>query len=57
MAEKEIALTLNSGKGPGSQGTSLGGAENPPHFGLDAEGTEDRTGAETGKEPAEKEPG
>lgn len=50
-------MTLNSGKGPGYQGTSLGGAENPLHFGLDAEGTEDRIGAETGKKPAEKDPG
>ena len=38
-------------------GTSLGVAENPPHFGLEAEGIEDGVVAETSKEPEDKGPG
>lgn len=53
-AEKGIALLHNTCKDPGYQDTFLGEAGNLPHFGLDAESTEDGVGPETGEEPAGK---
>lgn len=57
VAEKDIVLLHNSGKDLDYQGTSLGEAENPLHFGLDVEGIEDGVGAETDEELEEKGPG